>query len=85
MVEAQRAGACHGNGTRRLTTRQTFQFHGVIKGGLKPTRQGLNEVLLDTIAACGADARGVMSSVNPHLSALHREVYELARRTLPIR
>ncbi|NLD67622.1 MAG: assimilatory sulfite reductase (NADPH) hemoprotein subunit [Limnobacter sp.] len=71
----------YGNGTLRLTTRQTFQFHGVLKGGLKPTIQGLNDVLLDTIAACGDDARGVMSSVNPHLSALHREVYELARRT----
>lgn len=71
----------HGNGTLRLTTRQTFQFHGVLKGSLKPTLQGLDDVLLDTIAACGDDARGVMSSVNPHLSALHREVYELARRT----
>ncbi|HRO59051.1 MAG TPA: assimilatory sulfite reductase (NADPH) hemoprotein subunit [Burkholderiaceae bacterium] len=71
----------HGNGTLRLTTRQTFQFHGVLKRSLKPAIQGLNEVLLDTIAACGDDARGVMSSVNPHLSALHREVWELARRT----
>ncbi|MFP5405294.1 MAG: assimilatory sulfite reductase (NADPH) hemoprotein subunit [Gammaproteobacteria bacterium] len=71
----------HGNSTLRLTTRQTFQFHGVLKGNVKPTIQGLNEVLLDTIAACGDDTRGIMSSVNPHLSALHREVWELARRT----
>lgn len=65
----------------RLTTRQTFQFHGVLKHNLKRTIQGLNEALLDTIAACGDDTRGIMSSVNPHLSALHREVYELARQT----
>jgi len=71
----------HGNATLRLTTRQTFQFHGVLKGSLKPTLAGLHEALLDTIAACGDDTRGVMSSVNPHLSALHREVHELARRT----
>ncbi len=44
----------------RLTTRQTFQFHWVVKEDIKPTIQGLHDVLLDTIAACGDDARGVM-------------------------
>jgi sulfite reductase (NADPH) hemoprotein beta-component len=48
---------------------------------LKNTIQGLHAVLLDTIAACGDDPRGVKSSVNPHLSDLHREVLELARAT----
>ncbi len=43
----------HGNGTFKLTTRQTFQFHGVIKRHLKPTIQAINRALLDTIAACG--------------------------------
>lgn len=43
----------HGNGTFKLTTRQTFQFHGVIKKHLKPTIQAINRALLDTIAACG--------------------------------
>jgi sulfite reductase (NADPH) hemoprotein beta-component len=71
----------YGSPSLRLTTRQTFQFHGVLKQNLKPTIQGLHEALLDTIAACGDDTRGVMSSVNPHLSALHREVYELACAT----
>lgn len=71
----------YGTPSLRLTTRQTFQFHGVLKHDLKNTIQGLNSVLLDTIAACGDDTRGVMSSVNPHLSALHREVLELARAT----
>ncbi len=42
-----------GNGTFKLTTRQTFQFHGVIKRHLKPAIQGINKALLDTIAACG--------------------------------
>ena len=71
----------YGTPSLRLTTRQTFQFHGVLKHNLKNTIAGLHSVLLDTISACGDDTRGVMSSVNPHLSALHREVLELARTT----
>jgi sulfite reductase (NADPH) hemoprotein beta-component len=71
----------YGAPSLRLTTRQTFQFHGVLKGDLKHILQGLDEVLLDSIAACGDVTRGVMSSVNPHLSDLHREVLELARQT----
>jgi sulfite reductase (NADPH) hemoprotein beta-component len=70
----------YGQETLRLTTRQTFQFHWLLKHDLRATLQGLHDVLLDTIAACGDDARGVMCSVNPHLSALHAEVYDLAKR-----
>lgn len=73
--------ACaYGQETLRLTTRQTFQFHWLLKNNLRPTIQGLHDVLLDTIAACGDDSRGVMSAVNPHLSALHAEIYGLAKR-----
>jgi len=43
----------HGNGTFKITTRQTFQFHGVIKRHLKPAIQDINRALLDTLAACG--------------------------------
>jgi sulfite reductase (NADPH) hemoprotein beta-component len=66
--------------TLRLTTRQTFQLHRVLKHNLQPAIRGLREVLLDTRAACGDDARGVMSSVNPQLSALHANVWALAKR-----
>ncbi|MEX2523769.1 MAG: NADPH-dependent assimilatory sulfite reductase hemoprotein subunit [Gammaproteobacteria bacterium] len=69
----------YGNGSLRLTTRQTFQFHGVLKRDLKRTVQGLNAALLDTIAACGDDNRGVMCAVNPHESAVHAEVQSLAK------
>jgi sulfite reductase (NADPH) hemoprotein beta-component len=69
----------YGADTLRLTTRQTFQLHRVAKQNLRATIQGLQDVLLDTKAACGDDARGVMCSVNPQLSALHREVYALAK------
>jgi len=69
----------HGNGTLRLTTRQTFQFHGVLKRGLKPLQRGLNQVMLDSIAACGDDTRGVMCAINPALSHIHSEIYGLAK------
>ena len=46
--------------------------------------QGLRDVLLDTKAACGDDSRGVMASINPELSALHAEVYALAKRSVQL-
>ena len=70
----------HGNGSLRITTRQTLQFHWVLKNALRDTLQGLHDVLLDSISACGDDARGVVCSVNPALSALHAQVYALARQ-----
>ncbi len=68
----------HGNAALRITDRQTFQFHGVVKPKLKPLIQGFREVGLDTIAACGDDSRGVMAAPAPHRSRIHREVHELA-------
>lgn len=68
----------HGNGTFKLTTRQTFQFHGVIKKHLKPAMQAINKSLLDTIAACGDVNRNVQLSVNPHYSKLHQQVYDFS-------
>ena len=69
-----------GGETLRLTTRQTFQLHRVMKQNLRTVIQGLRDVLLDTKAACGDDTRGVMCTVNPHLSKLHGDVYALAKR-----
>jgi sulfite reductase (NADPH) hemoprotein beta-component len=67
------------NGTLRLTTRQTFQFHGILKHDLKPTMQGLHESLLDTIAACGDDNRGVMATSLPELDAIHEQLFPIAK------
>ena len=67
------------NGTLRLTTRQTFQFHGVIKSNMRRTMQAINAALLDTLAACGDVNRNVLSTSNPFLGKAHREAYELAR------
>ncbi|WP_025692440.1 assimilatory sulfite reductase (NADPH) hemoprotein subunit [Paenibacillus zanthoxyli] len=70
----------YGNGTIRLTTRQSFQLHGVIKWNLKKTIQEVNESLLSTLAACGDVNRNVMCNPNPYQSEIHSGVYEWARK-----
>ncbi|HEX9208472.1 MAG TPA: assimilatory sulfite reductase (NADPH) hemoprotein subunit [Steroidobacteraceae bacterium] len=70
----------YGNGTLRLTTRQAFQFHGVIKTELKTTMQAINAALIDTIAACGDVNRNVLASANPVETRAHPVVYEWAKK-----
>jgi sulfite reductase (NADPH) hemoprotein beta-component len=70
----------HGGNTIRLTTRQTFQFHWIVKENIRPTIQGLHDVLLDTIAACGDDSRGVMATSDPGDSDVHAEIAVLAKQ-----
>jgi len=68
----------YANGALKVTTRQAYQFHGVLKKNLKTTMKGINRSCLDTLAACGDVNRNVIA--NPHLrnSALHKKVNELA-------
>lgn len=68
----------YGNSTLKLTTRQSFQFHGILKRGLKPTIQKVNDVLLSTLATCGDVNRNVMCNPNPYQSPIHSEVYKFA-------
>jgi sulfite reductase (NADPH) hemoprotein beta-component len=70
----------YGSGTLRLTTRQAFQLHGVIKKDLKATMQGMQAALIDSIAACGDVNRNVMASANPVESQLHEEVHQWAMK-----
>ena len=63
----------------RLTTRQTFQFHGILKGNVKPIIQGMHKVLLDSIAACGDVNRNVMASPNPERDPVLARVYDDAK------
>ncbi|KAI9883145.1 MAG: hypothetical protein M1823_005093 [Watsoniomyces obsoletus] len=70
----------YGNETMKLTTRQTFQFHGVIKGKLRPAMQAINKALMTTIAACGDVNRNVMCSSLPEHSRLHREAHAISKR-----
>jgi sulfite reductase (NADPH) hemoprotein beta-component len=78
-LAAERVARERGNGTLRLTTRQTIQFHGIIKSNLRVAIQGINAAMLDTIAACGDVNRNVIARVNPWQSASHAAVAGLAR------
>jgi len=66
------------NHSLRLTTRQAFQFHGVVKRDLKNSIRAINDSLMDTIAACGDVNRNVMCTALPQLSNLHTRVYAAA-------
>lgn len=68
-----------GNGVIKLTTRQAFQVHGILKGDLKQTIKEVNDVAMDTIAACGDVNRNVMVNPNPKLSKIHGEVLKHAQ------
>lgn len=69
-----------GNGSIRLTTRQTFQYHGILKRNLKPLIQEINQSMIDSIGGCGDVNRNVMCNPNPLQSGLHAEVYQWARK-----
>ncbi|WP_338782038.1 assimilatory sulfite reductase (NADPH) hemoprotein subunit [Metabacillus sp. FJAT-52054] len=70
----------NGNGTLKLTTRMTFQMHGVLKWNMKKTIQDIHASLMDTIAACGDVNRNVMCNPNPEQSEIHTEVYEWSKK-----
>ena len=72
--------SAQGNETMKLTTRQTFQFHGVVKGKLRAAMQEINKALMTTIAACGDVNRNVMCSSLPELSDYHREAHAVSKR-----
>ena len=65
----------YGNNTLRITTRQTIQFHGVVKSGLRPLIKKINESLLSTLAACGDVNRNVLASPTPAYTSAREQVY----------
>src|SRR6266478_4337726 len=70
----------YGNNTLRITTRQDFQFHGIVKSNLRQTMKSLNEALVTTIAACGDVERNVMAPPTPATSPLVDYVLEQASK-----
>jgi len=68
------------DGTLKLTTRQAFQLHGILKRNLKQTMKEINDTLLDTLAACGDVNRNVMSPANPFESKLHGQALDIAQQ-----
>ncbi|MBJ7325824.1 MAG: assimilatory sulfite reductase (NADPH) hemoprotein subunit [Chthoniobacterales bacterium] len=69
----------YGSHTLKLTTRQAFQLHFIAKDVLKTTMQGIDNAVMDCIAACGDVNRNVMCNPNPWQSALHEPTLEDAR------
>ncbi|MFT4941574.1 MAG: sulfite reductase (NADPH) hemoprotein beta-component [Paraglaciecola sp.] len=67
-------------GSIRLTTRQTFQFHGVLKPHMKLMHQTLNKVGIDSIATAGDVNRNVLCTSNPIESQVHQQAYEWAQK-----
>jgi sulfite reductase (NADPH) hemoprotein beta-component len=67
-------------GSIRLTNRQTFQFHGILKKNVKPTHQMLHDVGLDALATANDVNRNVLCTSNPVESELHQEAYEWAKK-----
>ncbi|WP_286295472.1 assimilatory sulfite reductase (NADPH) hemoprotein subunit [Vibrio apostichopi] len=67
-------------GSIRLTTRQTFQFHGVLKPNIKLMHQTLDSIGIDSIATAGDVNRNVLCTTNPVESELHQEAYEWAKK-----
>src|SRR5438309_11744733 len=62
------------NGTLRVTTRQDFQLHGVLKGDLKKSIRAINESLLTTLGGCGDVERNIMCCPEPIADEFHHEV-----------
>lgn len=73
-LEVDRMSDEYGNGTLKLTTRQAFQLHGIIKHNLKRTIKEVNEACMTTLSACGDVNRNVMSNPTPHQSSVFAAV-----------
>ncbi|NKI75095.1 assimilatory sulfite reductase (NADPH) hemoprotein subunit [Dickeya sp. CFBP 2040] len=67
-------------GSIRITNRQTFQFHGILKSDLKSAHQLLHEVGLDSLATANDVNRNVLCTSNPVESVLHQQAYEWAKK-----
>src|SRR5438105_7566053 len=70
----------YANGTLRITTRQSIQFHGVVKAGLKSAIGEINGALFTTLAACGDVVRTVTTTPAPIRDPVHRRLEDDARR-----
>ena len=65
----------YGNNTLRITTRQTIQFHGILKNNLRAVVKGINESLLSTLAACGDVSRNVLAPPTPAYTKAREQVF----------
>ncbi len=71
--------AKYGNNSLRVTTRQTIQFHGILKKNLRAVIKGINESLLSTLAACGDVSRNVLAPPTPAYTKAREQIYAHAK------
>ncbi len=79
-IAFDKLATAYGNDTLRITSRQSLQWHGVVKSGLRALVKGLNDALITTIAACGDVNRNVMAPPTPSQGVLSDLVIADARR-----
>ena len=70
----------YGNDTLRITTRQSIQFHGVVKNDFRPVVKAINECLLSTLAACGDVNRNVLAPPTPAYTKAREQVFADAHK-----
>jgi sulfite reductase (NADPH) hemoprotein beta-component len=70
----------YGNDTLRITTRQSIQFHGIVKNDFRPVVKAINECLLSTLAACGDVNRNVLAPPTPAYTKAREQVYADAHK-----
>ncbi|MEI7668729.1 MAG: NADPH-dependent assimilatory sulfite reductase hemoprotein subunit [Pseudomonadota bacterium] len=79
--------AIHANATLRITTRQTFQFHCIVKSQLKPFIAEINRILLTTLGGCGDVVRNVITCPAPIKDNIHhileKECFSIAKEFAP--
>src|SRR5579883_1570845 len=77
----------YGNNTLRITSRQGFQFHGVVKSGLGPMMKAINKAMATTLAACGDVNRNVMAAptpaTNPVVDLVQADARTVSNELLP--
>ncbi|HCH02092.1 MAG TPA: sulfite reductase subunit beta [Vibrio sp.] len=67
-------------GSIRLTTRQTFQYHGILKPNIKKVHKALNSIGIDSIGTAADMNRNVLCTANPYQSEVHQEAYEWSKK-----
>lgn len=72
----------HGNNTLRVTTRQSIQFHGIVKSGVRQLIKSINDALLSTLAACGDVNRNVMAPPTPAYTPAREQLFEDSKRVM---
>ncbi|KAI9486326.1 MAG: thiamine diphosphate-binding protein [Benjaminiella poitrasii] len=74
----------YANGAIKLTTRQAFQLHGILKRNLRSTIRGINHGLLSTLAACGDVNRNIMITPITEIPEVHDQVQQFGNTIMTL-